>query len=91
MVAGHSQCVEEEGEVRIERRVVCRRDVVMDPLRERGRGEDEDHDDVRANPGEDDVRPAVAVVVGLLRRGVAVLLLLMADGGDDDGELGDYS
>ena len=50
--------------------------MVVHPLREGGGREDEDHDDVRADPGEDDVRPAVAVVVGLLRRRVTVLLLL---------------
>lgn len=88
---------EEEREVRVERRVLGDLDVVLDPVRERGGREDEDHrpgdagqrqghqcvfpraaladSHVRADPREDDVRAAVAVVVRLLRLGVAVLLL----------------
>lgn len=50
--------------------------MLLDPGRESVGREDEDHDDVRADPREDDVRAAVAVVVRLLRRRVAVLLLL---------------
>lgn len=69
------QRVEQRRQVRVERTALDARKMLGHEIREQRRREQHDHDHVRAQPRQHRVRPAVPVVVVLLRRRVAVLLL----------------
>jgi hypothetical protein len=71
----NSQSVEKEGQVRVELASLCTLDVVVNPLQEGRTCERGDHDHVRSNPCQDDIRPGIAVAVRLLRSSVSRFLL----------------
>jgi len=61
------QSVEKEGQVRVELAPPRTLHVAVNPIQEGRTCERGDHDHVRSNPSQDNVRPGIPVAVSLLR------------------------